>query len=162
MTILSKFAVFLPRTNEPTNTLAKLDTPLVANAYNVLPWAKDATCVDYKDSYFNNGVWTPPAGLLEFGIQIRIVNGLEQNQVITAKLRTGNGDSPPITRALVGKKGNYEGSALRDTVYVCDGAPQCVTDGTISYSLDLYTSDALFAIDAHQSHTWWTGMCYAL
>jgi hypothetical protein len=158
MTILSKFAVFLPKISA-TNTLAQLDTPLVASAYNVLPWAKNASCIQYSDSYFHNGVWTPPAGLLIFGFQIRCLNALELNQVITAKLRIGNGDPEMLTRAGVGAKGNYEGALTRDSVYVCSAAPQITTDGSITYSLDLYTTDAQIQVDANDSHTWWTGVC---
>jgi hypothetical protein len=167
--ILSRFTAWLPPINEgavPPNMQALLTTPLVAPAYNILPWGKNGypTDVQYNvGGHFNptTGIWQPPAGFIQMSCQIRCYEGLDLNQVITAKFcLVGTQDPSRQARAAVGKKGNYEGAAQRDSVYVTDAAIQTETDGNQAYQLKLYTTDSALKIDANQAHTWWSGVCW--
>jgi hypothetical protein len=167
--ILSRFTAWLPPINEnstPANMQAWLWAPLVATAYNILPWGRNGIPKDVQYNVGNHfdpatGTWHPPAGFIQMSCQIRCYEGLDLNQVITAKFcLVGTQDPSRQARAVVGKKGNYEGAVQRDSVYVPDGAIQTETDGNQVYQLKLYTTDDLIKIDANQAHTWWSGVCW--
>lgn len=154
MTILSAFHAWLP---------SNIEGGFTASAYNSLPWgSSSAISYNYGSDFdVSTGLWTPPAGFVLLSCQIRCYNGLELNQVITAKLSKDAGATHHKSRTGTGTKGNYEGTASRDSIYICHlPGVQNTADGTEAFRLELYTTDADIRVDAIAAHTFWSGVCF--